>query len=218
MRLRVVCIILRKRTEFVSPLAVTLGLLTWIAANGCATPNRPAEVAPTSAPKPSGSVDSSSPVSYFQLSGRSLDGLNDGLREAEFTREATDNKQRVAFEIGGFCAGRVEMVLYPYDPNRHAAMAFAPVANITAHPLEWLQMKDRNEPNEAIVADLIRAPEFVFWKDRWSTVVNVFTRDGRVEQCVLVGNVEPSTNLLQIRRMDIAHLKPRGTYQWGRIP
>jgi hypothetical protein len=215
------CITRRKRTEFASPLAVTLGLLTWIAANGCATSNKPAAVVPTSSPKSAASVDSCSPVSYFQLdSGTLLDDHNKGLRKWEFTREATDNKQRVTLILEAICGSMVEQVLYPFEPSYYSrpAMTSVPSTSMGWRPVTLLQMKDRNEPNEAIVADLIRDPEFVFWKDRWSTVVNVFTRDGAVEQCVLVGNVEPGTNLLQIRRMDIAHLKPRGTYRWGRIP
>jgi hypothetical protein len=218
MRRRIVCIDLMKRTEFAGPSAATFCLLMWIMASGCGTAKKPAVVPPRTVSGPSASEDANGPGPYFHVdSGMMLTDINTAFREKGFTKEALGDHWRLRL-LGDICCRTVEFALCPDWPVSLMGSTHVPSADMRPDPWEWLKDEDRNEPNKAKVASLIRRPEFVFKGGNWNIVMNVFTRDGRVEQCMLAGDTDPRTNLLQVKRVDVTHLKPPGTYKWTRIP
>ena len=202
--------ILPKKFGVGSLLAVTFGLLMCVAVNGCATREKPSAA---SAPS---DVNDLQP--YLRIdSGDVLAYVNDGLRVWKFTRDSLEDKRGVWLTLDVVC-DLVDGQIYPERraPNQPSQkMTSVGVAPWPDSSSGWLRGKEKSE---AVFAELTRDPEFVFKGDAWTVVVNIFNRDGSLDRWEFAGNVEPETNLLQARRIDIARLKPPGTFSWAYLP
>jgi hypothetical protein len=76
---------------------------------------------------------------------------------------------------------------------------------------DWLR---RTEKSEAVFKELAREPKFVVEGGDWTVVFNVFNIDGRVDRLRVAGHHDPEANLMRIRQVDIARVKPPGSFRW----
>jgi hypothetical protein len=204
---------LRRKREIERLFTAAFGLLLCVAATGCGPSKTPSVVRPTTTANMTTATDANSLGFYFTVdSGPVLAQVNDAWRVWRFTRDAVGNRMDVWNILGQTC-GFVETLVNP-DHVGVSSRMFAGATVMCNWPSEWLREEDRNEPNKAIVAELLRDPEFVFKGADWTVVVNVFRADGRVERWELAGNMERETRLMRVKRIHVAPLKPVGTYQW----
>jgi hypothetical protein len=194
----------RDVTKIQVPVLIAL-LLTFIGANGCAGVR-------TSAGEPSGpsgaasaSTDVNVPIPYFRLGpAAELNALNEQLREYRFTRYHFDNPGMVI----GFLAKIKDYVRAHVDPN---------VRGIPSHYLgyernsSWLR---GTQTSEAILIDLSRDPDVVLNGNDWTIISNMFRADGGVDQWRLTGAHDPQANINRITHLDVARLKPAGTFRY----
>ncbi len=82
------------------------------------------------------------------------------------------------------------------------------------HDEEWLR---GSEKSVAVLKDLCKDPQFMFQEDTWTVVFNIFTFDGSVDRWKVIGEHDPKANKNQILNIDVAPLKPAGTFSWPYI-
>jgi hypothetical protein len=192
---------------------VVFGLLVFAEGSGCGPSKTPSVVRPTTTPNTPAATDVNSLGLYFTVSsGPVLARVNDAWQVWGVTRDTLDDKVDVWSLFVQTC-GFVDELTNP-DHARITSWMFVGARAMFKGPSDWLREKDRNEPNEVVVAELFRDPEFVFKGADWTVVVNVFRLDGRVDRWELAGNMERETKLLRAKRIHVAPLKPVGTYQW----
>jgi hypothetical protein len=75
----------------------------------------------------------------------------------------------------------------------------------------WLQ---GTEESEAALKALFRDLEFVFEESRWTVSFNVLVPDGGVDRWTLIGQHNAQTNTNEVWDVDIARVKPAGTFSW----
>jgi hypothetical protein len=204
-------ITLQKKTEVGSLFVATLGWLIWITAGGCESSEKPAVAPPRATANASGSIDVNSPVPYFHAdSGEILASINQVFRLVGLKRDTLDKKCRVWEVLDEVCDSSVKLI-HPGPPYQHLIGRVASVgsASCGVPPEDWL---GGTEESLAIATELTRDPEFVFKGNDWTVVLNVFNRDGSVDRWRLAGSLEPGTDLMLAERIDIAHLKPPGSF------
>jgi hypothetical protein len=193
--------------------ASLFGLLTFVAVNGCAESERDRVPPPAVRATASNPGDANRPAPFFQVDSRKeLEPINKAFQGYRFTRRDFDNgmkvwqclelvSQLVHIETTGASVGAVHL-----NTTLVGSTAFG------MDPNEWLRVRDAK--SEAVFRELTRAPQFLLQGDNWTITFNVFHRDGRVDQWMVAGSHDPKASIVQLRRAEVARLKPPGTFRW----
>jgi hypothetical protein len=75
----------------------------------------------------------------------------------------------------------------------------------------WLR---GTEKDGAVLRELCEDPVFAFEGNTWTVVFNNFKADGAVDRWRVIGDHDPQRNRNEILNIEVAPLKPPGTFFW----
>jgi hypothetical protein len=128
--------------------------------------------------------------------------INESLKDYRFTRQDFNEPQ----EFDSFLHKLV--VLY-YDAPAHLVCSSIAWRMIENGVDSWLQGAEKSE---AVLKKLCRDPEFMFEGNKWIVVFNVLKPDGSVDKWKAVGEHDPENNTNRIEKIEVAALRPKGTF------
>lgn len=140
-------------------------------------------------------------------SGAELLAISEIVGEFKFTRQDFDDPHKVHFLLG-------EIASLHQGPGRCAGSGVM-LRKTMGRDFEWLR---GTEEDGAVLRELSRDPHFTFDGNTWSVMFNVFKADGSVDRWRVVGEHDPQANRNQILNIEIAPLKPAGTFSWPFMP